>query len=85
MESRLVEAITLPAGNKRAMPPTGKPRLQPAQVLALIDWINRGALWPDKNQRRPEGVAPPDAALLERLRASGFHLSQLHRATRWCA
>jgi len=77
MQSRLVEAITLPAENKRAMPPTGKRRLAPAQVLALIDWIDRGALWPDKNQLRPEGVAPPAAAVLERLRASGFRLSQL--------
>jgi uncharacterized membrane protein len=77
MASRLVEAITLPAGNKRAMPPDGKPRLEPAQVLVLIDWINRGALWPDKSQLRPAGVSAPSPAVLAQLRSEGFHLNQL--------
>jgi hypothetical protein len=77
MKSELVEVVTLPAGNKRAMPPTGKPRLEAVQVMALIDWINRGASWPDKSDMRPAGVAPPSAAVLEQLRADGFHVSQL--------
>ena len=77
MASRLVEAITLPTGNKRAMPPDGKPRLEPAQVLVLIDWINRGALWPDKSQLWPAGVSPPSPEILAQLRSEGFRLSQL--------
>lgn len=75
--SRLVEAITLPVGQKRAMPPVGKQRLAPREVLLLIDWINRGALWPDKAQARPAGVAPPAAATLDDLRDAGFRVSQL--------
>ena len=77
MASRLVEAITLPTGRKRAMPPNGKRRLEPAEVLTLIDWINRGALWPDKYQMRPEGVAAPSPAAMAQLRAAGFRLSAL--------
>ena len=77
MASRLVEAITLPTGNKRAMPPDGKPRLEPAQVLVLIDWINHGALWADKSQLRPAGVSPPSPAALAELRSEGFRRSQL--------
>ena len=79
MASRMVEAITLPEGNKRAMPPTGKRRLEPREVLLLIDWINHGALWPDKEQLRPAGVAPPSAAAMEQLRANGFQLAELAR------
>jgi len=74
MASRLVAAITLPSDNKRAMPPAGKGRLQPDQVLAIVEWINRGAAWPDTD--RPD-VPPPDAEAIEHLRRSGFQLSLL--------
>src|SRR5262245_6331576 len=77
MTSRLVEAITLPVGNKRAMPPAGKPRLEPAEVMVLIDWINRGAEWSDDGDLHVESVPQPSAEALERLRAEGFRLSPL--------
>lgn len=77
MASLLVEAITLPAENKRAMPPSGKRRLEAREVLALIDWINRGASWPDAYQRHPDGVAQPDASVIADLRRQGVQVSQL--------
>jgi uncharacterized membrane protein len=77
MASQMVKAVTLPRDDKRAMPPSGKRRLEPGEVLVLIDWINRGAAWPDSNQERPEGVAPPAADALAALRDQGFLVSQL--------
>src|SRR5262249_28946689 len=68
------EAITLPADHKRAMPPAGKQRLTSDQVLALIDWINRGASWPDTDGLRLDGVAPPAPSALAALDAAGFHV-----------
>jgi len=59
LASVIVEAITLPPANQRAMPPEGKPRLTPEQVVTLIDWINRGAEWADATQRAAVGVEPP--------------------------
>lgn len=77
MTSQLVEAITLPAEDKRAMPPSGKRRLDAREVLLLINWINQGARWPDTFQRHPEGLPLPSAATLEQLRAKGIRLDQL--------
>lgn len=45
--SELVRRILLPRSNEDAMPPPEKPALKPDQVLALVDWINTGAVWPE--------------------------------------
>jgi mono/diheme cytochrome c family protein len=47
LESELVRRITLPHSDRDAMPPEGKPALSPAEIMALIDWINTGAKWPN--------------------------------------
>ena len=75
--SVLVEAVTLPPTNERAMPPEGKPRLTPEQVLTLIDWINHGAEWADATQRAAMGVRPASPEALEELRAAGFQVGPL--------
>jgi len=77
--SQMIEAVTLPQTNERAMPPDGKPRLTPEQVITLIDWINGGALWLDATQAAAAGVEPAPAETLEALRAAGFHLGPLAR------
>jgi mono/diheme cytochrome c family protein len=79
MASVLVEAITLPPTNERAMPPEGKPRLSPEQVVTLIDWINRGAEWADATQRASIGVEPPPPHALAELRKAGFQVAPLAR------
>ncbi|MCB1061946.1 MAG: hypothetical protein KDN20_03370 [Verrucomicrobiae bacterium] len=43
MESYLVELITLPADDEFAMPPDGKERLTPDEVLTIMHWIFEGA------------------------------------------
>jgi len=77
--SQMIEAVTLPQTNERAMPPDGKPRLTPEQVIALVDWINAGALWLDATQAAAAGVEPAAAETLDALRAAGFHLGPLAR------
>ena len=57
MGSHVVKRITLPPEFELAMPPAGKPRPSPVEIVALIDWINRGAPW------RPAGVAAPETEL----------------------
>ncbi|MGV3724176.1 MAG: PSD1 and planctomycete cytochrome C domain-containing protein [Actinomycetota bacterium] len=46
------------ADPKRVMPPAG-PRLTPAQIKVLRDWVNQGALWPEPpplTKGEPRGV-----------------------------
>ncbi|MBN1419067.1 MAG: hypothetical protein JXP34_09840 [Planctomycetes bacterium] len=43
MASELVRRITLPRDRDGAMPPAGKAGLRPEDVIALIEWIDRGA------------------------------------------
>ncbi len=43
MKSHLVELILLPEENEDVMPPAGKPKLESAETVAIIRWINRGA------------------------------------------
>jgi len=43
MESYLVETITLPDDDDLAMPPDGKDRLTPEEVVAVMRWIWNGA------------------------------------------
>ena len=43
MTSHLVELILLPEENEDVMPPYGKPQLESAETVAIIQWINRGA------------------------------------------
>ncbi|MCB1079197.1 MAG: c-type cytochrome, partial [Verrucomicrobiae bacterium] len=43
LESYLVELITLPEDDDACMPPEGKERLTPEEIVAIIEWIWNGA------------------------------------------
>jgi uncharacterized membrane protein len=80
MASRLVRAVTLPRESDYSMPPSGKGRLEPQEVVSLINWINRGAPWHDATARLASRVARASASEIDGLRARGFHLSELSEA-----
>jgi uncharacterized membrane protein len=54
MTSHLVELILLPEENEDVMPPYGKPKLESAETIAIIQWINRGAPLGDYVPPAPE-------------------------------
>lgn len=47
MESHLVRLITLERDDDEVMPPAKKEALQDVDILSIIHWIDRGALWPE--------------------------------------
>jgi hypothetical protein len=53
-ESRLYLALTLPEGERTAMPPSGH-RIAAEEVALLKRWIEEGAKWPEG----PEGTVKP--------------------------
>lgn len=56
-KSPLYLVLTLPEGDKKAMPPTGH-RISAAETDLIKRWIDQGATWP----KGPEGVVKPMAA-----------------------
>jgi uncharacterized membrane protein len=80
--SALIRAITLPGEDRRAMPPSGKIRLAPAEVVLLIDWINQGAAWPDDLALRANAVSPASAATIAQVRDAGCIVGELARDNR---
>ena len=60
-ESRIIERVSLPRTDSRAMPPQGNPGPSEEQVRALIDWIDGGAVVPASHaESNPEAEeAPP--------------------------
>jgi uncharacterized membrane protein len=55
-KSELIRRITLPKGDKEAMPTKGK-RLTEREVNVLKFWIEKGALWPDGKEKSIYRVA----------------------------
>ncbi|MCF0069896.1 DUF1549 domain-containing protein [Dyadobacter sp. CY261] len=55
-KSELIRRITLPKGDKEAMPTKGK-RLTEKEVKILQFWIEKGAPWPDGNEKSIYRVA----------------------------
>lgn len=55
-KSEIIRRITLPKGDKEAMPTKGK-RLTEREVNVLKFWIEKGALWPDGQQKSIYRVA----------------------------
>lgn len=53
-ESRLYLVLTLPEGDRKAMPPTGH-RISVEEVALLKRWISEGAKWPEG----ADGVVKP--------------------------
>ena len=53
-ESRLYLVLTLPEGDRKAMPPTGH-RISDEEATLLKRWISEGAKWPEG----PEGAVKP--------------------------
>jgi hypothetical protein len=45
-QSRFYLVLTLPEGERKAMPPTGH-RIPPEEVILLKRWIDEGAAWPE--------------------------------------
>ncbi|MGJ8676456.1 MAG: c-type cytochrome domain-containing protein [Akkermansiaceae bacterium] len=45
-ESKLIEYLWLPEEDEMAMPPEGKPRLLPEEILAITHWVANGAKGP---------------------------------------
>ena len=55
-DSEIVRRLFLPRDDEHAMPPEDRERPDPAELVALLDWIAAGAPWP--------GDAPMPARLL---------------------
>lgn len=55
-KSELIRRISLPAGDKEAMPTKGK-RLTEKEITLLRFWIEKGALWPEGNMKSIYRVA----------------------------
>ncbi|TLV04066.1 DUF1549 domain-containing protein [Dyadobacter luticola] len=55
-KSELIRRISLPKGDKEAMPTKGK-RLSEREIKVLTYWIEKGALWPDGKQKSIYRVA----------------------------
>jgi uncharacterized membrane protein/mono/diheme cytochrome c family protein len=64
MASKVVKHICLPKDHEGVMPPAGKGELSPAEIMAIIDWINRGAEWPEDAEQDTADV--PDPADMEK-------------------
>lgn len=74
MRSEIVRRLTLLPSHKNAMPPYGKARPDPEQLVALISWIQLGASWSGEAlavDLLAEGVAPVSDDALAPLRAAG--------------
>jgi uncharacterized membrane protein len=54
MESYLVEVILLPLEDEAVMPPEGKPALTAEEKILLVEWISRGAIWPEEQPEEQE-------------------------------
>lgn len=64
-KSELIRRISLPKGDKEAMPTKGK-RLTEREINVLKFWIEKGALWPDGKQKsiyRVAALEPRNPAL----------------------
>lgn len=53
MKSELVRRLLLPRSHDDVMPPSNKAPMKPADVLAVVQWINEGADWPDAPKPKP--------------------------------
>ena len=56
-QSPLMELLTLPAGDKRRMPPDGD-GLSPKEIKLMRDWITEGAGLEKKSSTKPSGLTP---------------------------
>lgn len=54
LESNLIRVVLLPTSNDDAMPPEGKQPLKSEEIMALIDWVRQGAVF-------PQSALPPSA------------------------
>ncbi len=79
LATELVRRITLPREHDDVMPPAGKPMLTPAQTLAIIHWINRGALWSSVLEQMARGVPPASGEVLKTLAGLGALVTPLAR------
>jgi uncharacterized membrane protein/mono/diheme cytochrome c family protein len=69
-KSELIRRISLPAGHKEAMPTKGK-RLTAKEINTLKFWIEKGALWPEGNEKSIYRVAALQPRTPELPAASG--------------
>lgn len=69
-KSEIIRRITLPKGDKEAMPTKGK-RLTEREVKVLKFWIEKGAQWPDGKQKSIYRVAALEPRTPELPPASG--------------
>ncbi len=46
-KSLLVESIMLPPDDDYVMPPDGKEPMSSDEIIAVVEWIRDGAIWPD--------------------------------------
>jgi len=49
-KSLLVESIMLPSDDDYVMPPDGKEPLSSFEILAIVEWVRDGAVWPEEGQ-----------------------------------
>ncbi|MBE9463239.1 DUF1549 domain-containing protein [Dyadobacter subterraneus] len=77
-KSELIRRISLPAGDKDAMPTKGK-RLTEKEVTVLKFWIEKGALWPDGKEKSIYRVAALEPRLPALPAASGDIVQPIDR------
>src|SRR2546426_7637790 len=61
-KSELYRRITLPKGDDDIMPNEGDP-LTKSQTDLIHDWINQGALWPERPAATPAAASSPESQL----------------------
>lgn len=65
MASKVVKHICLlPKDHESVMPPAGKGKLSPEEIMAIIDWINCGAVWPE--DAKPDAAEAPNPAAMKK-------------------
>ncbi|TKT90409.1 DUF1549 domain-containing protein [Dyadobacter frigoris] len=77
-KSELIRRISLPSGDKEAMPTKGK-RLTEKEVTVLKFWIEKGALWPDGKEKSIYRVAALEPRMPELPAASGDIVQPIDR------
>lgn len=65
--SYLVETILLPPEHEHVMPPVGEKALEASEVMAIVEWVNRGAPWGEYTPPDPAEIAVLAAARAEEL------------------
>ena len=58
LKSEIVRRLLLSRSDDDVMPPSNKSPLKPAEIIAIVQWINDGAAWPEQTAPVKAATAP---------------------------